>query len=124
MIAIAYHSSILKYTSTPLFFTQFYRLSIARLNCINGLDFSKEIIFKFLETAIMRIEKNQTKLSLVFSGYEYQAITEEISEPYELSRIQTEEIEISVRVTDGVGSNNLGIDCSEFDLDYFQLSEE
>ncbi len=72
----------------------------------------------------MRIEKDQSKHSLGFSGFEYPAISEEMNEPYDLSQVQTENMEIAVRVADETGPHSLGMDRYDFDLDYFQLSEE
>lgn len=72
----------------------------------------------------MRIEKDPTKHSLAFSGHDYHAIAEETNEPYDFSQTQTDSIDTTVSVADRVDSNDLGTDCSELNLDYFQLSEE
>jgi hypothetical protein len=45
----------------------------------------------------MRIEKDPSKNTLAFSGHEYQAVPEEMSEPYDFSQMQTDIMNITVR---------------------------
>lgn len=72
----------------------------------------------------MRIEKDPSKHTLAYSDHEYQAIAEESGEPYDFSQIQTEIMDLTVRVAEGASSNDLLMDRSEFNINYFQLSEE
>lgn len=84
----------------------------------------KGIIFEFWKQSSMRIEKDSSKHTLAFSRLEYQAISEEANEPYDFSQMHTDSMDITVRMAEEAGSNDMDTDGSDFNLNYFQLSEE